>query len=141
MRTVSDRVRHAIGFEMIGLILCMPLASRVLEQDVWHLGLLGLALSLLGTFWNYVFNLLFDRLLLAWRGRLHKTFVERIGHALAFEFGLLLFTLPAISSYLSISLLQAFWVDMGFVLFYVVYALGYNWGYDKVFPLPILQGD
>ena len=33
-------------------------------------------------------------------------------------------------------LLEALLLDLGFVLFYLVYAFIYNWSYDKVFPIP-----
>ncbi|MGL5471006.1 MAG: chlorhexidine efflux transporter [Shewanella sp.] len=27
-------------------------------------------------------------------------------------------------------------MDMGFVIFYLVYAFFYNWAYDRMFPIP-----
>ncbi|MGQ4692537.1 chlorhexidine efflux transporter [Aeromonas veronii] len=35
-----------------------------------------------------------------------------------------------------ISMLEALVLDLGFVVFYLIYAFVYNWGYDKVFPIP-----
>ena len=32
--------------------------------------------------------------------------------------------------------LTALWLDIGFALFYVIYAFGYNLAYDRLFPLP-----
>ena len=44
--------------------------------------------------------------------------------------------LPVMSWWLDIGLLEALVLDLGFVLFYLVYAFVYNWSYDKVFPIP-----
>ncbi|MEQ9476658.1 chlorhexidine efflux transporter, partial [Marinovum algicola] len=43
---------------------------------------------------------------------------------------------PFIAWYLGISLWQAFVMDVSFALFYMVYAFGFNWAYDRLFPLP-----
>ncbi|WP_338053347.1 chlorhexidine efflux transporter [Pseudorhodobacter turbinis] len=31
---------------------------------------------------------------------------------------------------------QALVMDLAFVVFYLIYAFVYNWGYDQAFPLP-----
>ena len=41
-----------------------------------------------------------------------------------------------IAVYLDIGLWQALVMDLAFVVFYLVYAFGFNWGYDQLFPLP-----
>jgi uncharacterized membrane protein len=141
MRTRSDRIRHAIGFEVIGLILCAPLASWVFDLDVVHMGILGVAISFVATGWNYLYNVMFDKLMLKWRGRLQKNYRERVVHAVSFELGLLMLTLPMVAGYLSISLWQAFIVDIGLVVFYVIYAFFYNLAYDRIFPVPAVRPD
>lgn len=57
-------------------------------------------------------------------------------HTFGFEGGLLIVALPVMSWWLSVSLLEALVLDLGFVVFYLIYAFVYNWGYDKVFPIP-----
>ncbi len=92
-------------------------------------------MSLLATWWNYQFNLWFDRYYLIPRGRWQKTLGERVWHALAFEAGLLILFLPLTAWLLAISLWQALLLDLAFMLFYLVYGYLYHWGYDRVFPL------
>ena len=70
-------------------------------------------------------------------GRLEKRLIERVLHALIFELGLLLVALPLTALWLGISLWQALWLDIGFSLFFVLYAFGYNLAYDRLFPLPV----
>ncbi|WP_421328760.1 PACE efflux transporter [Aeromonas veronii] len=136
MRTRNDRLRHAIGFEFIGLLIAAPLASWVTGVGLNHMGPLALFFSVLATVWNYIYNIGVDKLLLKYQGYTHKTLWQRVLHTFGFEGGLLLVALPVMSWWLSVSLLEALVLDLGFVVFYLIYAFVYNWGYDKVFPIP-----
>ena len=137
MRTGADRLRHTLGFEGLGLMISIPLFSLLTGQPVDHLGPLAIGLSLLATGWNYLYNLLVDHWMLRRLGRLEKRLIERVLHALIFELGLLLVVLPLTALWLGISLWQALWLDIGFSLFFVLYAFGYNLAYDRLFPLPV----
>ena len=137
MRTGTDRLRHTLGFEGLGLMISVPLFSLLTGQPVDHLGPLAIGLSLLATGWNYLYNLMVDHWMLRRLGRLEKRLIERVLHALLFELGLLLEVLPLTALWLGISLWQALWLDIGFSLFFVLYAFGYNLAYDRLFPLPV----
>ena len=137
MRTGADRLRHTLGFEVLGMMISVPLFSLLTGQPVDHLGPLAIGLSLLATGWNYLYNLLVDHWMLRQLGRLEKRLIERVLHALLFELGLLLVALPLTALWLGISLWQALWLDIGFSLFFVFYAFGYNLAYDRLFPLPV----
>lgn len=137
MRTRADRLRHAIAFEVISLLLVVPLASAAMHKPLLHTGLLGVALSVLATGWNVIYNLLTDRLMLRALGRLEKRWGERMAHAIGFEAGLLVVTLPLMAWWLGISLWQALLLDLGFVLFFVLYAFFFNLAYDRLFPVAI----
>ena len=136
MRTRNDRLRHAIGFELIGLLIAAPLASWATGIHLNHMGPLAIFFSLLATGWNYVYNLGVDKLLLKYQGQTYKSMWQRVIHTLGFEGGLLLVAMPVMSLWLGISLLEAFVLDLGFVAFYLAYAFVYNLSYDKVFPIP-----
>ena len=136
MRTRNDRLRHAIGFELIGLLIAAPLASWATGIHLNHMGPLAIFFSLLATSWNYVYNLGVDKLLLKYQGHTYKSMWQRVIHTLGFEGGLLLVAMPVMSLWLGISLLEAFVLDLGFVAFYLAYAFVYNLSYDKVFPIP-----
>ncbi|OOF10671.1 MULTISPECIES: PACE efflux transporter [Salinivibrio] len=136
MRTKADRWRHAIGFELIGLILVVFGLNLILGADIGHLGVMGVLFSVIATGWNYVYNILFDRAMLAMRGSVLKTLPIRILHAVLFEAGLLVVTIPFIMWWLSMTLWQAVVMDLGMVVFYLFYAFVYNWVYDQIFPIP-----
>ncbi|MGP4714820.1 MULTISPECIES: PACE efflux transporter [unclassified Psychrobacter] len=136
MRTTKDRIRHALSFEIIGLLIFAPLASLVFGFKLELMGVIAIAGSIVATVWNYFYNILFDKAMLRLRGSVHKTVALRVGHAVLFEGGLLVLFLPLIAWYLQISLWEAFVMDIAMATFYLVYAFVFNWAYDKVFPIP-----
>ena len=136
MRTTLDRIRHAILFELVGLVLMIGGGSILTGFDAHSLGVIGVVSSLVATAWNYVYNLGFDRAMLRLRGSVLKTHPIRALHALLFEAGLLVLLLPFVAWMLGVSLWQAFLFDLAIAIFYIVYGYAYNWAYDRVFPMP-----
>ncbi|OEF23405.1 PACE efflux transporter [Vibrio rumoiensis] len=136
MRSKLDRLRHTIGFELIGLVILIFGISKLFNMDMGKIGVLAVVFSIIATVWNYFYNILFDQAMLKHTGQLHKTTLIRIIHAIVFEFGLLFITLPILAWWLGISLIDALILDLGMVVFYLVYAFVYNLAYDKVFPIP-----
>jgi len=136
MRQTRDRIRHAISFEMIGLALVTPLGALAFDMPLEAIGIVGVVGATVATGWNYLYNLLFDHALLWVRGGLHKSIFMRVFHSILFEVGLLAILLPFIAWYLSVSLIHAFWMDLSYAVFFVVYAFFFNWAYDLIFPIP-----
>ncbi len=137
MRTQADRLRHTILFEVLGLITCTPLASWILDRDMVKIGTMSIFISITAMACNYVFNLAFDHLLVKLGRPVHHRPVRlRIIHAVSFEASLLLITIPFVAWWLEMSLWHAFITDIGFALFFLVYAYIYNWAYDRIFPMP-----
>jgi uncharacterized membrane protein len=117
------------------------LGAWVFDMPIHEIGLVALVSASIATAWNYFYNLLFDRAMMRWLGRVQKTLIIRMGHAVLFEAGLLLVLIPFIALYLGIGLLTAFLMDVSFSGFYLVYAFVFNWAYDVIFPLPTEQPD
>lgn len=137
MRTSSDRLRHTLLFEVFGLVLCAPLASWILDKSLIQIGALSIALSLTAMCVNYVYNLIFDKALIRMGRPLNKRSVWlRMFHAILFEASLIIITVPVVAWWLDMTLLTAFLTDIGFTMFFIVYAFFYNWAYDVVFPIP-----
>jgi len=141
MRSARDRIRHAVGFEVIGLVAFAPLASWVFGYALHEMGLIGAVASLVAAGWNYAYNLLFDKAMLRFTGQLRKSFFVRVLHAILFELGLLVVFLPSVAWYLDISLLDALIMDIAVAGFYMAYALVYNWAYDLIFPIPATKAE
>lgn len=136
MRTFSDRVRHAIMFELIGLAIFTPGAALLFDQPMGHMGVIGVVSATAATLWNFVFNLGFDRAMMRVRGSVQKTMPIRVLHTGLFEAGLIVILIPFIAWYLGISLMTALILDLAVVAFYLVYAFVFNIVYDWAFPIP-----
>ncbi|GAA6194627.1 PACE efflux transporter [Pseudophaeobacter arcticus] len=136
MRSTADRIRHAISFEVIGLLAVTPLGSWVFGMEIHAIGVVVLAGASLATVWTYIYNLGFDHAMLRWLGHCHKSPLMRVLHALLLEAGLLAVLLPFTAWYLQIGLWTALIMDLGFSGFYLVYAFCFNWAYDVIFPIP-----
>lgn len=136
MRSPLDRLRHAVSFEITALLLVVPLGALAFDKPMQDIGVVGIASATLAMMWNVLYNHAFDKILQHLAGHTLKSFRARILHAILFEVGLLIVLLPFIAWYLGISLWQAFVMDVSFALFYMLFALGFNWLYDILFPLP-----
>ncbi len=134
MRTIGDRIRQAVSFEVVGLLISIPLAASAFGYSLEKIGILGLIGATLATVWNYIFNLGFDHTLKRLTGSTRKSLKLRVLHAFSFELGLLMAFLPIIAWWIGIGLLEALLVDVSFALFYLVYAFVFTWCYDTIFP-------
>ena len=134
MRSPKDRIRQAVAFELIGLLLFVPLSTLVFPFPLAEMGMLGIFGATLATVWNYLFNLGFDHALKRLTGSTRKSLGQRIIHALAFELGLMLVFLPVVAWWLDIGVLEALVMDLAFVVFYIFYTFLFTWCYDTLFP-------
>lgn len=137
MRSTADRIRHTLLFEGIAVLAVVAFSLAFLEFAPGAIASLTIAMSLLAMAWNYLYNLGFDLWLLKSRGHAgERSLSLRVGHAVGFESGMLLLGVPLVAWWLGIGLWQALLMDIGFAVFFLVYALVFNWAYDRVFPLP-----
>lgn len=139
MRNIRDRIRHAILFELIALILVTPLGQMVFGVPMEDFGVVAVVSATIAMLWNYLFNLGFDHTMLRLFSDVRKTLATRVVHAVLFEAGLLCLLVPFIAWYLGVPLWSAFILDISLAAFYLVYAFIFNWSYDAVFPIPLSQ--
>ena len=136
MRSPLDRLRQALSFEIIALVLAVPLGTVAFGVPMHDVGVVSVVSATIATLWNVVYNFVFDVTYRRLTGKTLKTLIVRIIHSIFFEIGLLIVLMPFIAWYLDVSLWQALVMDLFFVAFYLVYAFAFNWAYDKFFPLP-----
>lgn len=137
LRSLPDRLRQIALFEIGGLLLITPPFAWLSGVPVTEsLGLLAV-LALMAAVWNGAYNTAFD-----WfEGRLtgrtadRRPFRLRCLHAVGFETGLLLMTLPVIVWWTGMGWVDALVADIGLAASYTVYALVFNLGYDRIFPI------
>lgn len=137
LRSLPDRLRQIALFEIGGLLLITPPFAWLSGVPATEsLGLLAV-LALMAAVWNGAYNTAFD-----WfEGRLtgrtadRRPFRLRCLHAVGFETGLLLMTLPVIVWWTGMGWVDALVADIGLAASYTVYALVFNLGYDRIFPI------
>ena len=134
MRSTADRIRQAVSFELIGILIVTPLFAWAFDHPMGDMGILVALGATAATAWNYLFNLGFDHLLNWRRGDVRKTLPIRIVHAVLFEATLLILLLPLFAWWLGVSLVAALVMEISFAAFYMVYAFVFTWGYDILFP-------
>ncbi|MNT34178.1 Bacterial Transmembrane Pair family protein [compost metagenome] len=106
------------------------------DAGLGHSGLLAVGASVIAVIWNLTFNALFER----WESRQAvrgRSLKRRIAHAIGFEGGLIAFLVPMLAWGLGVSLWQALVMDLGLVVFFLVYTFVFNWAFDRVFGLPV----
>ncbi|QUE89978.1 multidrug/biocide efflux PACE transporter [Pseudomonas sp. SCA2728.1_7] len=129
-KSITERIFQAIGFELLAILICTPLLAWIMQKPMLEMGAVTVLIALLALGWNVVFNRFFDRLLERMNVA-HNAWV-RVVHALLFEGGLIVMGVPLIAWWLSVSLWQAFLLDIGVLLFFLPYTYVYHWGYDVV---------
>jgi len=139
MRTTSDRIRHSISFEILALLIVTPLGAWVFDLPVADIGVVSIGSATIAMLWNYLYNIGFDHMMQRLLRTTEKTLAIRVVHSVLFEAGLIFVLVPFMAWYLGVGLWQALAMDIGFSLFYLVYAFVFNWSYDRLFPLPEWQ--
>lgn len=143
LRTLPDRIRQVALFELGGLVLITPPFAWLSGVPVADsLGLLALV-ALMAAVWNAAYNTAFDWLdgRLSGRRADQRPWVWRAVHALGFEGGLLILSLPVIMVLTGMNWREALLADIALALTYVVYAFFFNLAYDRVFPIGSAAGD
>lgn len=123
-----ERIFQAIVFEVLALIFLVILGKLFIDEQVHVLGGLALVFSMIAMVWNYIFNIGFDRIY--GHERISRGFKVRAIHALAFEAGMLAFTLPIVMWALSFTFWQALMLDLVGIGFFLIYAPLFHYIYD-----------
>ncbi|TXJ10483.1 MAG: chlorhexidine efflux PACE transporter AceI [Acinetobacter sp.] len=129
---LKHRIIHALCYEFILLLIGTPLLSLFLQQSLADTGILWVMMSVTAVFWNMCFNYFFEKIEHR-QGWTQRTIPIRIVHALGFEGGLLIFTVPMIAWMMGLSMWQALWLDIGLVFAIVGYTFVYQWCYDIIY--------
>ena len=128
-RSTLERTFHAVSYEVIGIITSAPIISFISGKPMGESGLLAIVVSLIAMLWNYMFNLLFDKL--QHKYHFKKNLFVRILHGIGFEVGLILLTAPTIALIFSMGIIDAFLLELGMLIYFFPYTIVFNWIYDK----------
>ena len=126
----SRRIVHALSYEIILLVIIAIALSYIFQLPMEVTGTLGVAMAVTSVVWNMLFNHYFEKI--EAKHQLKRTIKVRIAHAIGFEGGLMLATIPMVAYALQISLAQAFLLDLAMTLCILVYTFIFQWCYDHL---------
>ena len=136
IRTGKERMKFSCVFELILIALLAPMGAMVLDKQILDVGVLAIVLSLKAMLFNLVYNWFFDRFdVRAGRIPTERNVPRRILHAVGFEVGLMVTSLPIVVWWLGLSILQALVMDIVVTSFVVVYTFVFTWSYDRLYPV------
>lgn len=127
-KSVKERVFHAVIFEVTANVIIALSLAWLMNVSVLQSGSLSVISALTATVWNFIFNKLFDSL--QKKHQFKRTFLVRAIHAVGFETGLIISLIPVAMVMLNLSVTEAFFVEVGLVLFFLPYTMLFNWLYD-----------
>ena len=129
-KTLLERVLHAVSFEGLATLILAPTAAWLMQRSVVEMGGLTILLATMAMVWNLIYNAAFDRL---WPvSRLARTLRVRALHAIGFECGFIIIGVTVVALVLGVSLVQAFMLEIGFMLFFLPYTMFFNWAWDTL---------
>jgi uncharacterized membrane protein len=137
LRSLGDRVRQVVLFELGGLALITPPFAWAGDVPIIDsIGLLAL-IALIAALWNGGYNTAFDWIegRLTGRSADRRPFPMRALQAVGFEGGLLLMSLPLIVHWTGMGWLEALIADVALATAYLLYAFVFNLAYDRIFPI------
>ena len=135
MTPTTRRVLQAVLYEVGAIAFVGPVLGLAFEKPASSTFLLAVVLSTIALCWNYVFNALFEH----WESRQAvkgRSFARRLAHGTGFEGGLTVLLVPVMALWLDTTFLTAFVANLGLLVFFFVYAIGFTWLFDRVFGLP-----
>ncbi|QMV75573.1 PACE efflux transporter [Comamonas piscis] len=135
MQGPMRRVVYVALYEAIAIIAATAGLSALSGQGAAHSGVVAAVSSVIAIVWNVVWNHLFER----WEARQAtrgRGMGRRIAHALGMEGGLVFMLVPLFAWWFKVSLWEALVMDIGLLLFFLVYTFVFNWSFDRIFGLP-----
>lgn len=124
------RIVHALSYELILLLMIAVALSFIFNLPLELTGGLGIAMAITSVLWNMLFNHYFEKF--EAKRALKRDIKVRILHAIGFEGGLMLATIPMVAYALQISLWQAIVLDFAMTLCILVYTFVFQWVYDHL---------
>ncbi|MEG5461977.1 PACE efflux transporter [Enterobacter chuandaensis] len=127
-KSFKERIFHAVIFEVTANVIIALSLAWLMNVSVLQSGSLSVISALTATVWNFIFNKLFDSL--QKKHQFQRTFLVRTIHAVGFETGLIVTLIPVAMFMLNLTMTEAFFVEIGLVLFFLPYTMLFNWLYD-----------
>ena len=137
LRTMPERILQTVCFEVIGLIITMPVFAHFTKTGESETFLALFAISVGVICWSAIHNYLFDwtEFRLTQRVASDRTNTMRIIHALSHELSSVVVSLPLMLWIAGLTWQQALMANVGLTIFYTVYAFVFYRIYDALRPM------
>ena len=135
MQGLRRKIVYVSLYEAFAIVAATLGLAGMSGQGLPVAGMVAVATSAIAIVWNLVFNTLFER----WEARQTvrgRSVARRLAHAIGFEGGLTVFFVPLMAWWFGTTLWQALLMDLGLLLFFLVYTFVFHWVFDRVFGLP-----
>jgi uncharacterized membrane protein len=134
-RPVLRRVVFVVGYETLSVLFTVGVLSALLGHGGGASTLTAVLVSTVATGWNYLWNTIFEAMERR-RGATGRGAGSRAVHAIGYEGGVLLLTIPIVAIMLGVNLLEALAIEAGLLVFFLVFTVVYTWVFDRLFGLP-----
>jgi uncharacterized membrane protein len=135
MQGLKRKVVYVSLFELFAVALTSSFLMLLAGHDAAHSGVAAIASSTVAVVWNFIYNGMFE----AWEARQAtrgRSVARRVAHAIGFEGGLVVILVPLFAWWLNITLWEALVLDVGLVVFFMIYTFLFSLAFDRVFGLP-----
>lgn len=135
MQGLRRKLVYVTLYELIAITASALLLQLFSGSDLGKAGVAAVGAAVVAVVWNLSYNTVFEW----WESRQVKrgrSVMRRVVHAIGFETGLVIMLVPALAWWLGLTLWDAFVMDIGLIVFFLVYTFVFNWVFDRVFGLP-----
>lgn len=132
MSPVKRRIIYVLSYEVIAIVF-VSVSLTLVGLGGGNSTLIAVVSSVVAVIWNFIWNTLFEN----WekRQRSHqRTLGRRVVHSLGFEGGLVFFLVPIIALILGVGLVEAFFLELGLLIFFLIYTFVFAWIFDRILP-------
>ena len=130
MLLTKRRLIHATIYEVTLLVIIALVLSHIFEMPLEVTGGLGVLMAVTSMIWNMVFNHYFEKAEAKYGFK--RTVKVRILHAIGFEGGLTIATIPMIAYFMQLSFLNAMLLDFSLTLCILFYTFIFQCCYDYI---------
>lgn len=122
------RIVHALSYEIILLVIIAIALSFIFEVPLEVTGSLGIVMAVTSVVWNMIFNHFFEKL--EKKHKFKRSVGVRVLHAIGFEGGLMLATIPMVAYAMNMRLWDALLLDLSLTTCILVYTFIFQWCFD-----------
>lgn len=139
MRSNLDWFRHAFAYECGAIVLRTLCTLAVADTALSSASAFSLFSSFTVLLLTLTHTKVFDYFLWRSKGSLVKTRKIRLLHCVSYELAGAAISIPLTLWLLDFNLTQALWREALMFIVFLLYTYLYNYGYDRLFPVPHAQ--